>query len=442
MNFETPFTPDHSDRLTVLQLNSDSSKLLTASIDHKVAVYDVDRLTGKRKQIESFTAHDAEIRDARWFHPSTGTHFVTIGNDLSMRIWSQDTSQAPMSGRRFKKVTTIKSEQLIPFVSVDVKTVGNNTYIAVIDRQGLLSLYEPSNPDEYHAWSLVDQLYVYSPAPGRGDHTSFRARFDPNPFPLPYLTSYSDDQGQVSIAVSAMNEAKLYRSIADPEIIASHASTPSAPNIGRGASHRLLLFEVLRLQPSPPSSPPQSLPSGTLVRDIAFAPGNIRGTDMIAASSINGTVAIYEVSLRSKDSSSSSSNSVTRPMRPNSTRPAAQNQQSNLTSALHPTASTSTVSAQAVSRATHPFPYNHRATPISVLLNAHVDAWTVKWDASGHVLLSSGSDGTVKMWKRMVEGVDLGGFELIAEQAGDDDNDDEEDDGSSEDDSGDQDDEK
>jgi len=48
MAFETPFSPDHSDRVTVLQLNHDSSKLLTASIDHRVAIYDIDASTGRR----------------------------------------------------------------------------------------------------------------------------------------------------------------------------------------------------------------------------------------------------------------------------------------------------------------------------------------------------------------------------------------------------------
>lgn len=418
MSFETPFKPDHSDRLTVLQLNSDNTKLLTASIDHKVAVYDIDQLTGKRKQIESFTAHDAEIRDARWFHPSTGTHFVTIGNDLSMRIWSEDTSQAPMLGRRFKRATPtpIKSEQFVPFVSVDVKTIGNNTYIIVIDRQGLLSLYEPSNPDEYHDWVLVDQLHVYTPPPGRGDHTSFRARFDPNPFPLPYVTSMSDDQAQLSIVVSAMNEVKIYRSTTDPDIIASHTSSPSTPGIGRGASHRLLLFEVLKIQPA--SSPQPSL-SGTLIRDVAYCPGNIRGTDMVATSSMNGTVAVYEISMQSKESPRTNSSAL--PNNKGASRPTIQQQQSNLTSALHPTAISSNNTVQGASRAGHPFSYSHRVTPISILQNVHIDAWSVQWDASGQILLSSGSDGTVKMWKRIMDGNGLGRFTLIAEQAGEED---------------------
>ena len=291
MAFETPFSPDHSDRVTVLQLNHDSSKLLTASIDHRVAIYDIDASTGRRQQLDIFTAHDAEIRDAKWFHPSTGVHFVTIGNDLQLRIWTQEISQAPMSGRRFRKIGSIKSEQLVPFVSVDVKTIGNSTFLTVIDRQGLLSLYEPSNPDEYKSWSLIGQFHVCHPVPGRSDQTSFRVQFDPNPFPLPYLTSLSDDRTQLSIAVAAMNHIKLYRSTSDPDIINTHKQAPSksVTNTDRSATHRLYLFEVLKV-PAPTLHPPTS--TGTLIRDIAYSPANIRGTDILAVASINGTIAI------------------------------------------------------------------------------------------------------------------------------------------------------
>lgn len=416
MASETPFSPNHSDRLTVLELNNDSSKLLTASIDHRVAVYDVDPQTSMRKQLDVFTAHDAEIRDAKWFHSSTGTNFVTVGNDLQLRIWTQDVYQAPMSGRRFRKIGHINCEQLVPFSSVDVKTIGKNTYIAVIDRQGLLSLYEMTNPDEFNDWTLVDQFYVCSPTPGRGDHTSFRVQFDPNLFSLPYVNSLSDDKDQLAIAVTAMNELKLYRSTADPSIISSHESSLQSSSIGRGASHRLVLFEVLRVNPS--SLQPQ-MSTGSLLRDVAIAPGNFRGTDIVAVALMNGTISIYEILLQSKSSSTTSPESPTQSRQ--SYRPALQPQQSNLTSALNPAAVVTNTTQQAQVRLAQPFSYTHHAVPISTFQHAHVDAWSVRWDMSGQMLLSSGNDGTVKIWKRVTDTSGQGTFELFAEQAGDDD---------------------
>lgn len=63
MDAADQFEPAHEDRVTVLHTNFDGSRILTASIDHKVKVWQRDGNTGARKLIESFTAHDADIRD-------------------------------------------------------------------------------------------------------------------------------------------------------------------------------------------------------------------------------------------------------------------------------------------------------------------------------------------------------------------------------------------
>ena len=59
------FEPAHEDRVTVLDANFDGTRLLTASTDHRVKVWSRDPKTGERKLIETFTAHDADIRDVR-----------------------------------------------------------------------------------------------------------------------------------------------------------------------------------------------------------------------------------------------------------------------------------------------------------------------------------------------------------------------------------------
>lgn len=416
MALDEAFEVDHADRVTVVRLNSDNTKLLTAAIDHRVAIYDIDRSTGRRTQLDVFGAHDAEIRDAKWFHARTGTVFITIANDLQARIWTHDPSQAPMSGRRFRKIASIKCEQFVPFVSVDVKTVGTNTYIAIIDRQGLLSLYEPSNPDEFNDWQLVDQLHVCSPTPSRNDHTSFRVVFDQNTFSLPYIQDMSDDHEQLTVAVTALNEFKVYRTASDSNIgTAEIPPRPESSTVGRGASHRLCFFEVLRVQPAYS----QALTSaGLLLRDIAFRPGNIRGSDVIAVSSINGTVAVYEVTLGRRDVGTSQSLSHGKYH-----RPPAQPNQSNLTSALHPSTTSTQAARQVLSRTNHPFQYSHHAMALALLEYAHIDAWSVRWDEAGEMMMSTGSDGTVKIWRAHVTGRASDRFELVGEQAAEDDSD-------------------
>ena len=122
------------------------------------------------------------ILQAKWLHPTTGPHLATIGNDLRFRLWTEDPSMPPNIGRRFKLTSQIHSSTRVPFVSLDLKNIDSvYTYLALIDRQGLLSVYEPTNPDEFKEWTHIDQWHVCLPVPGRGQETSFKVRFDPNP---------------------------------------------------------------------------------------------------------------------------------------------------------------------------------------------------------------------------------------------------------------------
>ena len=59
------FEPGHADRVTVVDVNSDGSRLATGSIDHRIKIWDLDEVSGGRNLVETFTAHAADIRDVR-----------------------------------------------------------------------------------------------------------------------------------------------------------------------------------------------------------------------------------------------------------------------------------------------------------------------------------------------------------------------------------------
>jgi nucleoporin SEH1 len=56
----------HNDRVTVVHSNFDGTKLLTGSIDHRIKVWEVDPKTKERKLLDTFTAHDADIKDVSY----------------------------------------------------------------------------------------------------------------------------------------------------------------------------------------------------------------------------------------------------------------------------------------------------------------------------------------------------------------------------------------
>jgi WD40 repeat protein len=63
------FEPGHADRVTVLHINFTSTRILTASADHRIKVWEREPETGEQSLTDTWTAHDADIRDVRMaFH--------------------------------------------------------------------------------------------------------------------------------------------------------------------------------------------------------------------------------------------------------------------------------------------------------------------------------------------------------------------------------------
>ncbi|KEF59272.1 uncharacterized protein A1O9_04116 [Exophiala aquamarina CBS 119918] len=467
------FATGHHDRVTVLHTNFDASRILTGSIDHRIKVWNRDPKTGERTLLDTFTAHDSDIRDAKFLHPTLGSYIASIGNDLKCHVWMEEPSQAPNNGHRFRRIATIPSTPRVPFVSMDLKTVDNvYTYLALIDRQGLLSVYEPSSPDDLKDWILVDQFNVCGAhPPSRGDETSFKVRFDQNATPLAYINSVSDDRSQLSLVVSALNDVKVYRSV-----------IPTNFGGGDGSSHRLMFYEAAKLPRHP-----------ALVRDVAWAPFSVRGTDRVATACKDGSVRIFELAVLEGPSTGLSngagggvgstssaapgiaaSNASTFSTQTASTRSYASQQrqqpQSSLTSAIagrtaahssythspsqsqsqsspassttntntttnttsgtnpstsasmsgnphsHPGADTANTEphitsshASPIARTGYTFPFITSIASTTTLAHAHPDAWSLSFDAQGQVLLTNGADGVTKIWRKSV----LGGQWLV-----------------------------
>lgn len=284
-------------------------------------------------------------------------------------------------------------------MSLDLKTTDNvYTTLALIDRQGLLSIYEPTNPDELKEWSLIDTFNVCgSTPPGRGDETSFKVRWDQNPTPLAYINSLFDDRAQLSLVVSVLNEVKIYRSVVP-------GGDFSATD---GATHRVMFFEAARLPRHP-----------ALVRDVAWAPFSVQGTDRIATACKDGTIRIFELNVaEASGGARTDAAAAAKSVQTVSAQRQQQQQQSSLTSGLTgrgSSTSTPTLSAPAptpsrAARTGHVFPFATSIHSTMSLPSAHTDAWSVSFDGQGQVLMSSGSDGVTKLWRRSV----LGGQWLV-----------------------------
>ena len=195
-----------------------------------------------------------------------GSILASIGEDLKLKIWREETSQAPLSGRRFKNIFTQSSAHQVIYTSLDFKTIQRETFLAVITRDGLLSLLEPTKADRYDDWKEIDQFWACGQRIARGMETSFKVVFQQAERPNYNAVAAGVDPNALSVAIAAMDAVKIYR-VLKPEDGAYRFESPVA----------------------------ELTSTEGLIRDVAWSPEVWRVHDLIATASCDGFVRIYKV---------------------------------------------------------------------------------------------------------------------------------------------------
>ena len=193
-----------------------------------------------------------------------GEALATIGEDNLFKMWEEDPTELPNSGRRFKCIYSQQTKNRVPYVSMDLKAHKFETYIALITRDGHFTLLEPTRSDSLGDWNEIDQFFVCA-RPSRGEETGFRVVFHQEQTPCYKAMEAGLDSNTLSLAIAAMDVVKLYRAVKSP-----------------GNQYQLYLAAVLPCH-------------GTLIRDVAWSDGAIRGFDTIATAGKDGFIRIFEV---------------------------------------------------------------------------------------------------------------------------------------------------
>ena len=194
-----------------------------------------------------------------------------------------------------------------------------------------------------------------------------------------------------------MNEVKIYRSI----------NVESNGNLDSDRSSRQIAFVEAAKLPVHPA----------LIRDVQWAPFNVRGTDLIATACRDGCVRIYALdvsALGDNEKTSGPANSSTSGRHASQAQAQRSTPQSGLTTAIASRNTTSTnnpstnnpsmqgPSRYAQQRFQASLPFKQTVTQIADLTNVHKDVWALAWDPNGQILMSNGSDGITKMWKQSI----------------------------------------
>lgn len=192
---------------------------------------------------------------------------------MKCKIWQEDVTQPPNSGRRFRSIFRMTAPQRHPFVSIDFRNIDLESWMAVITRDGYLMIMEPVSPDTLADWQPLDQFRVCT-APQRGEETSFKVQFHHDPSDITHSVLPSSDRKSLSLVVAAMDSVKIYRT---------------------DASRRF--YHAIELTGH-----------GGLVRDISWANGSVRGYDLIASGCKDGFIRVFEVYTTASGSGSQTSN--------------------------------------------------------------------------------------------------------------------------------------
>ncbi|KKK16886.1 hypothetical protein P175DRAFT_0440347 [Aspergillus ochraceoroseus IBT 24754] len=356
------FDAGHRDLVTVTKFNFYGNRIVTASSDHRMKVW--DQKDGEWQLTDTWRAHDAEIRDATWNGPFTGQHIGSVGEDMKCKIWQEDVTQPPNSGRRFRAIFRLTAPQRHPFVSIDFRNIDLESWLALITRDGFLMIMEPVTPDTLADWQTVDEFRVCA-APQRGEETSFKVQFHHDPTDITHSILPSWDRKSLSLVVAAMDSVKIYRTDANRRFY------PAIELTGHGG----------------------------LVRDLSWANGSVRGYDLIASGCKDGFVRVFEVytSVASSGSQGSNRHSSQMSTQSQSSRATAQ---SGIGSAL----ANRTPMSMTSRSTTGDSQFKHSCREVACIDSKHLDVWQVGFSYSGDCLISSGDDGIVRFWKKSLSG--------------------------------------
>lgn len=189
-----------------------------------------------------------------------GEHLASIGEDGFLRIWQEDISESPNSGRRFKKIYEQLSASRVPYMSLDFKNIDTETYLAVISRDGHLTVSEAEDHDDLREWRPLWEEYLCK-TPSRTEETGFRVSWHHEKLPAWPAILAGLDRKSLSLAVSVMDTVKVFRTDKDRKFYAAAELT--------GAKG--------------------------LIRDTSWANGSMRGYDVIATASKDGFIRVYEL---------------------------------------------------------------------------------------------------------------------------------------------------
>ena len=300
----------------------------------------------------------------------------SIGEDLKLKIWREDPSQVRRGGRRFSLIFSQSSGHAVVYSSLDFVNLRHDTYLAIVTRDGLLSLLEPVNPEKLDDWNEIDQVLVCGDHISRGVETSFMVAFQQTERPNRSAIAAGLSKTTLSIAVTAMTDVKIYR-------------------VGRMGHNGEGQYKI--------QYPTAELTGAEgLVRDVSWSQETFLVHDWIATASADGYIRIYEMWMP-RDSETNAQQNPAAPKKTNTPGAGADEASKATTRApsgigagLAGASLTDSLTTSPYSRMRHEWRLQEKIK--------HEGVWRVEWLRGSHTIVSIGDSGRARLWKQTYDG--------------------------------------
>lgn len=249
-------------------------------------------------------------------------------------------------------------------------------------------MYENDQPENMAEMTVVDEFTV-CPKPSRGEEVSFRVRFDPNPEPCYAALRAGVDTDSMGLVVAGMDTVKVYR---------SRDKVDTSIGVATTSREFYLAVEI----------------SGHrgLVRDVAWAPGNIRGYDIIATACQDGYARVFRLDtpVSAKDARSWSVATLVKADTTQSHRDSTTTKGSSPEKGHHQQPSTLSASLAKSGangdrpRGHLPDQIKHTYREISRLDSHRTPIWRVGFDDDGQIMGTTGDDGKLLCYRQTPDG--------------------------------------
>jgi nucleoporin SEH1 len=403
-SFDLNFQHGHRDLVQAIAFNTYGDRCATGSVDGKIRVFNRHH-DGTWRLCDTWTAHGGEVLELQWLPATIYPNLVaSLGAEGWFRLWAEDPTAAP--GRRFCSGRSVSGRPAFdtrstrsPYRSFSMKhnEETRHTYLALLASDGRLTVYENDQPENLSEYTSFDEFSI-CPKPSRGEEVSFKVSFDPNLEPCYTALRAGVPTDSLSLVVAGMDSVRVYRS---RDVVATSYGVASTQK------EFYLAVDI----------------SGHrgLVRDIAWAPGNVRGYDIIATACQDGYVRVFRLDTPYSNDGKSWSAADVFTSETRTARSSPHKDKEGASQHQHPSTLSASLAKSGGDSDRHwsgqPGQVKHTYTQTSKLDHHHTPVWRVGFDDDGQILGSTGDDGRLLCYRQMPDGMWAKSSEIVMAKA-------------------------